>query len=78
MVTQGYARNWKATAMRVKAEDVFDHSFTKWRLEKRRKDQLLIVSTRWFAEYGDGSAGAKYQIRLKASAFRIALPGKPE
>lgn len=65
--------------MRVEAEDVFDHSSTKWLLEKRRKDQLLIVSTKWFAEYGDGSsAGARYQIRLKASAFLIGRPGKPE
>ena len=38
---------------------------------------MLIVATRWFPEYWDGSsAGAKYQIRLKANAFIMALPGK--
>ncbi|KAK4806960.1 hypothetical protein QYF61_027327 [Mycteria americana] len=34
---------------------------------------------RWFSEYWDSSsAGPKYQIRLKASAFIIALPGETQ
>lgn len=38
---------------------------------------MLIVSMRWFLEYWHGiSAGAKYQIKLKANAFIMALPGK--
>lgn len=54
------------------------HFHTKWLPEeKRRKVQLLIVSTRWFLEYWDSSnAGSKHHIRLRASAFIIALPGK--
>lgn len=38
---------------------------------------MLIVSMRWFPEYWDvGSAGAKYQIRLKANTFIMAFPSK--
>lgn len=54
-------------------------SFTNWLSEKQEKLQLLVVSTRWFPKHWDSSnAGPKYQIRLEASAFIIALPGKAQ
>lgn len=38
---------------------------------------MLIVSTRRFPEYLDGSnAGTKYEIRLRANTYIMALAGR--